>query len=180
MSKGIPTARNVDHLGVTVPDLEQAVDFFTRVLGCDLLWRGGPYEDDGTWMAEHLGVHPRAELKLAMVRFGPNLNLELLEYRAPEARSEPPRNSDHSAAHLCFYVGDLDAALAYLAEQPGVSVMGSQTTVTEGAAAGLRYVYFTAPWGLQLELVHWPEGMPYESTTAARLYGPTAVWEETT
>lgn len=170
--RGIPTSRNVDHLGISVPDLDQALAFFTDVLGCDLLWRGGPYQDDGKWMATHLGVHPRATLNLAMVRCGPNLNVELLEYRIHEQRLEAPKNSDHSASHLCFFVADIKAALTYLGAQPGVTVMGEPAEVTEGGATGLRYVYFTAPWGLQLELAHWPEGMPYETSTKARLFGP--------
>lgn len=32
---GIPTARNIDHAGYTVPDIEQAIDFLTTVLGCE-------------------------------------------------------------------------------------------------------------------------------------------------
>ncbi|MBV8886414.1 MAG: VOC family protein [Chroococcidiopsidaceae cyanobacterium CP_BM_RX_35] len=35
---GIPTARNVDHVGLTVPDLNQALTFFVDVLGADVLW----------------------------------------------------------------------------------------------------------------------------------------------
>jgi len=42
---GIPTARSVDHVGFTVPNLDEAVSFFTRVLDCDLLYRTRPYFD---------------------------------------------------------------------------------------------------------------------------------------
>lgn len=33
---GIPGLRGTDHIGFTVPDLEQAVDFFVNVIGCEL------------------------------------------------------------------------------------------------------------------------------------------------
>jgi glyoxylase I family protein len=31
--------RGVDHVGLTVPDLDVVHDFFTRVLGCEYLYR---------------------------------------------------------------------------------------------------------------------------------------------
>ena len=31
---GMPGMRGLDHFGLTVPDMEQAVDFFCDVLGC--------------------------------------------------------------------------------------------------------------------------------------------------
>ena len=34
---GIPGMRGLDHLGLTVPDMEQAVDFLCDVLGCEEL-----------------------------------------------------------------------------------------------------------------------------------------------
>jgi glyoxylase I family protein len=33
---GIPGLRGGDHIGITVPDIEQAHEFLTTVLGCDL------------------------------------------------------------------------------------------------------------------------------------------------
>ena len=35
---GIPTATNVDHLGITVPNLAQATVSFTEVLGAEFLF----------------------------------------------------------------------------------------------------------------------------------------------
>ena len=41
-STGIPGLRGTDHIGFTVPDLEQAVDFFVNVIGCELSYELGP------------------------------------------------------------------------------------------------------------------------------------------
>ena len=63
---GIPTYDTVDHIGITVPDLEAAVAFFTDVLGAELWYREGPSEDpDGDEMWRELRVHPRASVRLA-------------------------------------------------------------------------------------------------------------------
>lgn len=42
---GLPTARAVDHYAFTVPDLDQAIAFFTGVMGGELCYREGPVED---------------------------------------------------------------------------------------------------------------------------------------
>jgi catechol 2,3-dioxygenase-like lactoylglutathione lyase family enzyme len=175
--RGIPTARNVDHFGLTVPDLEGAIRFFVDVLGCELLYRAGPFEDAGDWMKAHLNAAPGATLVLAALRCGPTANVELLQFKTADGRTEPPRTSDAGAGHLAFYVEDLDAAIAYLEEQPGVEVLGGPTTVEGQPSEDLRFVYFLTPWGTPMELASWPEGMPYERGTPARLYGPAPSWE---
>ncbi|MEV6606268.1 VOC family protein [Kutzneria sp. NPDC051319] len=53
----------VDHIGVTVPDLDQAHEFFVGVLGCEYMYRLGPYRDDGSWMSEHMAVDDRTVMR---------------------------------------------------------------------------------------------------------------------
>jgi len=175
--RGIPTARNADHVGITVPDLEQAIAFFVAVLGCELLYRVGPWNDPtGDFMAAHYAVDPRATFSAAMVRCGPTLNVELVRWTAPDQTTRAPRNSDAGAAHLAFYVADIDAAVAYLTARPGVRVLAAPVPSAHGPTDGQRSVYFLAPWGLSLELIYWPGGMPYGRDTTARLFGPEPSW----
>jgi catechol 2,3-dioxygenase-like lactoylglutathione lyase family enzyme len=158
----IPTYDTIDHIGITVPDLEAAVAFFTEVFGAELWYEEGPSEDpQGEEMWRELRVHPRASLRLAMLRFGSSTTVELLEYRVPpgEATATAPRNSDHSASHLGLRVGDVDAAAEYLRGVPGVEVLAGPQSVPDGLSAGLRWVYFLTPWGLTMELVQLPAGM---------------------
>lgn len=172
----LPSARDVGHIGITVPDLDEAVRFFTDVLGCRELYREGPFEDAGTWMADRLGVDRGDVLHLAMLRCGPSTNVELLEYRGAGADGRPLNNARAGATHLAFFVDDLEAALAYLRRQPGVVVQGVPSYITRGPSAGLSFIYFRAPWGLQLELVSYPPGMPYEAETPLRLRPPAPAW----
>jgi catechol 2,3-dioxygenase-like lactoylglutathione lyase family enzyme len=175
--RGIPGARNVHHVAYTVPDLEQAVDFFVNFIGAELLYRIGPVKDDeGDWMTRKLAVHPRASTHIAMLRLGPVTNLELFEYTAPDQRQALPRNSDWGGHHLAIDVEDVDAAVEYLKSVPGVKVLGEPQTITEGPIAGDRWVYFVTPWGMQMEVLCMPKGMPYEQGTDARLFGPCEAW----
>lgn len=173
----IPGARAVHHVAYTVPDLEQAVEFFTNVIGAQLVYRLGPVEDpDGDWMTRKLGVHEKASLRIAMLRLGPVTNLELFQYSSPDQRTQLPRNSDWGGHHLAIYVDDVDKAAEYLRQQPGVTILGEPETIVDGPIAGDRWVYFTTPWGMTMELINMPTGMPFEQETDARLYRPEQDW----
>jgi catechol 2,3-dioxygenase-like lactoylglutathione lyase family enzyme len=169
---GLPGLRGMDHVGFTVPNLEQAVRFFVEVLGCERFYDLGPFSSQGDWMATHLNVHPRAVMrKLTFLRCGHGSNFEIFEYEAPDQRREQPRNSDIGGHHLAFYVDDLDAALAHLRAR-GITILGQPTVRTEGPSAGQSWVYFLTPWGMQCELVSYPGGKAYEKDTDRRLWHP--------
>ncbi len=175
--RGIPGATAVHHVAYTVPDLNQAVEFFTEVIGAELVYTLGPVQDsEGDWMTRQLGVAAAACAHIAMLRLGPVTNLELFEYTAPDQRQSLPRNSDWGGHHLAIYVTDVDAAVAYLRAWPGVRVLGEPRTIADGPIAGDRWVYFLTPWGMQMELIYLPAGAPYERETRARLYLPDQPW----
>ncbi|CDX56612.1 conserved hypothetical protein [Mesorhizobium plurifarium] len=169
---GLPGLRGTDHIGFTVPDLDEAVRFFVGVIGCEPFYELGPFRSDGDWMETHLNVHPRTVMKrLKFLRCRHGSNFEIFEYSAPDQDGTQPRNSDLGGHHLAFYVDDIDDAVAYLRSH-GVRVLGEPTVRTEGPSAGQSWVYFLSPWGMQLELVSFPTGKAYERGTDRRLWHP--------
>lgn len=168
----LPGLAGTDHIGFTVPDLEQAERFFVDVIGCERVYSLGPFSAEDDWMLEHLNVAPRTvmrELRFFRCRTGPSF--EIFAYEPPEPPAGPPCNSDVGGHHIAFYVDDLDEALAYLRAQ-GVRVLG-EPTASDGPSAGQRWVYFLTPWGMQLELVSFPRGKAYETYAATRLWHPS-------
>ena len=163
---GLPGLTGLDHIGFTVPDLEEATRFLVDVLGCEYLYTLGPFRDDeGEWMAERLGVHPRAVMReLHFFRCGGQAIFEVFEYASPDQRTAVPRNSDIGGHHVALYVEDLDAAVAYLRERD-VTILG-EPTVSKGPSEGQRWVYFLAPWGMQFELVSYPGGKAFDRLAA--------------
>lgn len=161
MTAGLPGLTRLDHVGFTVPDLAEARTFLEEVLGCEYLYSLGPFRDDGDWMTEHLGVHPRAVMQqLHFFRCGEQAVFEVFEYSAPDQARQVPRNSDVGGHHVALYVEDLDAAVRYLHER-GVTVLGDPTA-SRGPSEGQRWVYFLAPWGMQFELVSYPGGKAFD------------------
>ncbi|MER9894288.1 VOC family protein [Mesorhizobium sp. M0119] len=169
----IPGMRGHDHTGVTVPDMQQAVGFFTEVVGCKKAMSFGPFADDkGTFMQDLLGVDPKAVIEeITLVRCGHGSNIELFKYTAPDQKDLTPRNSDIGGFHIAFYVDDIAAAKAYL-DGKGVKTRMGPLPVTEGPAAGQTILYFQAPWGLQLEAISYPNGMAYEKDAETVLWSP--------
>jgi catechol 2,3-dioxygenase-like lactoylglutathione lyase family enzyme len=159
---GLPGLTGVDHIGFTVPDLEQARAWLVDVLGCEYMYSLGPFRhDDSDWMREHLGVHPRAVMEqLHFFRCGDRAIFEVFQYAAPDQRTDLPRNSDHGGHHVALYVEDLDPAVEHL-RRCGVEVLG-EPTASRGPSEGQRWVYFLAPWGMTFELVSYPDGKAYD------------------
>ena len=60
----------------------------------------GPGTENPADLHQVFDVDPRSRLRVAMLRLGPNINVELMEYQAPDQRREMPRNSDVDAPHL--------------------------------------------------------------------------------
>src|SRR3954468_24470468 len=103
----------VDHTGITVSSLNDALDFWCKVLGFEHLYT---WRFENTPFIENLVGVKGAEMSLAMVkRYGHRV--ELLEYRAPaDRRIFRPRSCDVGSVHIGLYVGDMDVALARVAE----------------------------------------------------------------
>lgn len=168
-------SRGVDHVGLTVPDLDGAIDFFTRVLTAELVFRHGPYRTTGDHLPRQFGRHPESTVEgIAMLRLG-GTNVELLQYSSPDRVDRPPSLTDAGGHHLAVYVDDLEGAVDRL-RRHGCEVLGDPMDLP-GPESGpsARFIFFRAPWGLFCELVSYPHGKAYESTTDRRLVDPRAL-----
>jgi glyoxylase I family protein len=161
-SHGIPGLTGIDHIGFTVPDLAQAHRFLIDVIGCEYMYSLGPFRhDDSDWMRERLNVDPRTVMRqLHFYRCGGQAIFEVFDYSAPDQNTSVPRNSDIGGHHVALYVDDLDAAAKYL-RACGITLLG-EPTASSGPSEGQRWLYFLAPWGMQWELVSYPDGKAFD------------------
>jgi catechol 2,3-dioxygenase-like lactoylglutathione lyase family enzyme len=172
-AEGLPGMRGADHIGITVPDLKQAVDFLVNVIGCEAYYKLGPFKADNDWMEVHLNVNPRAEIPtMQLVRCGHGTNFEVFQWSSPDQKNSPPRNSDAGGHHIAFFVDDMAKAVAHL-KKHNVKMFGDPTVMGQGPSAGESWMYFLAPWGVQMELVTY-KSKAYEKDYKGKLWNPTA------
>ena len=168
MSKGIVSARHVDHVGITVPDLDGAIQFFEQALGADLLWKLGPFDETPT------GV-PIRSINIAMLRLGPSSNVELMAFDADTQQRTMPSNIDYGATHIAFFVDDIEAAAKSLGDN-GAELLKGPLDAKGDVKQGERIWYFKTPWGAFMEILWRPDHLGYEENTKSRLYQPHDTW----
>lgn len=156
-----PGIMGLDHVGFNVPDLDQAVNFFSEVLGFHKVYEEGklPLNADAK---KAFNIRQSAEItRIAMLETGSGSNIELFEYSSPERNMKRPATDDIGWYHFAVYTSNMDQSVAYL-KSKGVHLIGNPIEHETGPNAGLTGVYFETPWGLQIELVTYPKGMAYE------------------
>ena len=168
--KGIVSARHVDHVGLVVPHLETAIQFFEDALGAQLLWRVGPFHETPT-------DFPIKNVTLAMLRLGPNLNVELQAFEADKQNKTMPHNVDLGASHIAFFVDDIKAAAQSLREH-GAELLRGPIQAQGDVKKGEEIWYFKTPWGAFMEILWRPDRLGYEKNTANRIFQPQDKWPE--
>jgi len=142
--------KGLHHVGVTVADLEAAIDFYHGVLGLEFVSEPSPVFDDPE-LGAAVGV-PGAALRQVCLALGDTI-LELLQYTAPPSPVPGPLPQNAlGAQHVAFLVDDASATKAEL-EAKGVSFLSDVNAVDDGVLEGWRWVYFSDPEGNALELV---------------------------
>lgn len=162
----LPGLERLDHVGLTVPDLEAALEFYSALLEAKEIFRLGPFDSRELpavggldWSAAYVNVSD-ARFTLAMLETPSGSRVELFQYDRPTDRvPDPPRNCDVGGHHIAFKVTDLDAAVA-LGSQLGLRFMAGPIAIEDGPAAGQRIIYSLDPWGNQLELVEYEAAEP--------------------
>lgn len=171
--------RGIDHIGLTVPDLEAATEFFTAALGAVFLYdalsrSAGPRS--GPELEARLGVAAGTEqiaIRLLSLPDGPSL--ELFEYRSADQQS-PAGPSDYGWQHVAFYVDDMEAVAAAIVRAGGSTLGSPRPLPSVEAGPNNLFLYCRTPWGSTLELISYPDPQPYEQHTGMRRWRPGQPW----
>lgn len=125
-----PELKSIHHIAIICSDYERSKDFYTRILGLDIV-REVYRESRQSW-------------KLDLSLNGQYI-IELFSFPSP-----PPRPSGPEARglrHLAFAVDDLDKAVAALQ-----AVEITTEPIRTDEYTGKRFTFFADPDGLPLEL----------------------------
>jgi catechol 2,3-dioxygenase-like lactoylglutathione lyase family enzyme len=147
----------VDAIGMTVSDMDRALDFYTKVLFFKKA------SDVEVWGDEYERLQGVFGLRMRVVRLqlGDEF-IELTDYLAPEGRPIPvdSRSNDHWFQHIAIVVSDMDKAYQRLREFKVQHASTGPQRIPDWnrAAAGIRAFYFRDPDAHNLEIIYFPPG----------------------
>ena len=136
----------LDHVGLVVPHLDDAVGWYSSTFGFGIAWREAETTVDGA----ALGLPGEsARLKGSGLAVG-GAYLELHEYLRPVG-SATRRTCDPGFGHIAIRSDDIHSDTERLASA-GLRFIGPPRLITSGGLAGVRWVYAQDPWGNVIEL----------------------------
>ncbi|MCF3101937.1 hypothetical protein IPZ58_10110 [Streptomyces roseoverticillatus] len=138
----------LDGFSMAVPDVDAAADLFRAVFGAELLSADG----SATVVDDH-----GAPARSVLLQLDPRTRLRLFAYEATAGTPFDASVVDIGTAHFCFRTGDIERAARFLAQCPGIRILGEVMEIPEGALRHHKWVYFRFPWGAYGELQEWPE-----------------------
>lgn len=168
----------IDHVGINVPDMKQAVGFFTDVLGFSAVTTLGPIPLDDAWKKTNRMQLKTGPVTIKMIKAGTGANIELFEYKDNKGSLQQPGGDDAGASHIAFYTNNISESVEYL-KSKGVQFLGEPFLMPSGDTEGESWVYFVTPWGSKMELVSYPNGKGYERKNPATiLWSPKDITQD--
>ncbi|MDO5626829.1 MAG: VOC family protein [Mobilicoccus sp.] len=169
-----PLPRGIQHVGVTVPDLEAATRFFVEGLGASIAYDGLSPEDEprsGQEVEEQLGLPRGAAIhRQRMIVIGNGPGLEVFEISGEQR--EAAGLADFGLNHIALYCDDIEGSLARLVAAGGEALSGVHGNSRYEDSPGNGSVYVKAPWGMLIELQTIPNGHYYPADSQAKVWMP--------
>ncbi|MDD7887988.1 VOC family protein [Flavivirga sp. 57AJ16] len=150
----------MDHIGVNVPNIDEALVFF-EVLGFKKVSELDLIELDDNWKQRYKIRRDATIERIVTLRASNGSKIELFQYKSAESNEEMPFGDDLAWYHIAFYTDDIDKSVATL-KSKGITFLDDPILNSSGET----WAYFKAPWGLQLELISYPneKGNPKEES----------------
>lgn len=147
----------VDAVGMTVSDMDRALDFYTKVLPFEKVSDVEVFGEE----YEHLQGVFGLRMRVVRLRLGEEF-IELTDYLAPEGRPIPvdSRSNDQWFQHIAIVVSDMDKAYAHLRQYNVQHASTGPQRIPDWnkGAAGIRAFYFRDPDAHNLEVIYFPAG----------------------
>lgn len=137
------------HTGFVVRDLDKSVDFYTNVLGMRVIRR---LEGQGEFANKLLGFAD-AHIKGAFMDRGEGHQLELIQYISPPSGPGGINRNDLGAAHLAFYVEDMDRFYAETSQRGLRYVNPPAVRLDDSGNVQIKVAYSQDPDGNWLEFI---------------------------
>jgi len=150
--KGSGRLVRLHHVGLTVSDLDQAIDFYCSRLDLE---EKSKYEGESVYLRHQGNLGDNYVRGANLLLPGTGVYLELWEFRTPAGPPADVAKYNIGSAHLCFLVDDIVTDHASLTGR-GIQFVGPPAEVTAGVNKGARAIYFAGPDNVPLELFQRP------------------------
>lgn len=165
----MPNIHGIDHIGLTVPDLNEATDFLVNALGAEVLYDTYTLDQpprNSEFTHRRLGIKDtmaQRAIRMLVMPNGPSI--ELFQYEGPDQQGAITP-ADIGWQHIAFYVDDMDAAVERIERFGGKRNADPVDLSGIEAGAGNKFCYLKTPWGSSIELISYPTPQPYLETAS--------------
>lgn len=138
----------IDHVGINVPDVNAASQFFAELLGAHVVSDFRPGKIPDAWK-ERFNWRKSSEIqRIVMMQLADGSKIELFQYSGPDISTQRPHEDDAAETHIALKTHDVDRSIAVLKKR-GLPILNDPITNPDGE----QWFYFLTPWGSQIELV---------------------------
>ena len=164
------SVKGVESVGMTVSDMDEAVGFYTRVLGFEKVSEVEVWGEEYERLQGLFGVR----MRVVRLRLGEE-TLELTEYLAPKGRPIPldSRSNDRWFQHFAVITTDMEKAYTWLRQHKVEHASTAPQTLPawNKNAGGIKAFYFKDPDGHPLEILEFPPDKGAEKWRRLRATG---------
>ena len=162
-----PTPRSFSHIGLSVPDLDQAVQFYADILGFYVIMQPTEIVEDGSdigQMCTDVFGAGWGRLRIAHLATADRIGIELFEFEDNHAPADPLNLRQHGTFHFAIQDPNLEDLLAKIIAAGGKQRMPVREYFPNDKP--YRMVYVEDPFGIVFELY----SHSYELTYSAGAY----------
>ena len=147
-----PELEAIHHIGISVADVDQTVQFWKSFLRVEPRWRqmlDGPYLSDVTG-------YPSINLDASIIDLPGGVLLEILDYQVADKARNDMATASPGNVHICLRVNHIDRMWQRAIDSGATPTSPGPVTVTVGPNQGARSCYLRDPNGITLELLQPP------------------------
>lgn len=169
--------RGGNHIGLTVPDIDEATDFLRRAFDAKVAYDGLTDSDtprSGAETEDQLGLPDgSAIVRQRMMQIGMGPGIEMFEIHA--SPQQPAAGlGDLGLNHFSIYVDDIGASLRRAVAAGAQALSEPHPNSAHEDTYGNASVYVRAPWGTLFELQTIPGGHWYDDAAETAVWTPPA------
>ena len=153
----------IDHIALTVPDIDQATRFFQEAFGAKIVVEGQKMDQPpwgGRDVETSFGLPQGGRIRARRVmNIGGSTNIEMFVFEGMEHR-EPAHTYDYGLQHFAVYVDDLSETAKNIIDAGGKLYADEDMiqAIRGGYGPHNGWMYCEAPWGTVIEIVTFQEG----------------------